>query len=667
MKNYYLKTCFIGILLILLTGSVIAQTSTVYIGNTRQIIRGFGGMNHPVWIGDLTESQRNTAFRNGAGEIGMTVLRIWISDNPNDWSREVATARRAIELGSIVIATPWNPPAEMCETVWRNNRNEKRLKPSSYGAFVNHLNSFNNFMKDNGVNLYAISFANEPDYGHDWTWYSIDEVYNFTKNYAGALRINGTKVITAESFAYNKPYYDNILNDPAALANIDVIGAHIYASDANTPDSFFQYPLADQKASGKERFMTEHYTSSNANSQDLWPDALNVGYEIHRCMVEGQFNAYVWWYIRRSYGPMREDGSISKRGYCMAQFSKFIRPGYVRIDASKNPTPGVYVSAYKYNNNLVIVAINRNSSSRNVTFNLSGGQVGSFTKYETTSNANLANRGNISAGSSMTNSLSGYSITTFVGTLSGTGSGPVVSGGTYRITPRHSSKAIDVENCGTGNGTNVRQWSWLNNNCQKFIFTSADAGYWRISPSNASGKALDVPNCSGSDNASIQLWDWYNNDCQKWELIDRGGGWYSIRSKTSGKCLDISGISTNDGADLIQWSCNSNAYNQQFRFESVSSAKMAANDPDNELPRMDDINVFPNPITDDMLNVRVPQIFDTDLLSRVQVYNNLGKLMHSENFKGAEISIDLKAMPRGIYIIKLDNGSRVISRKIVKQ
>ncbi len=665
MKHYYLKIHVVCILLIFLLGNTFAQTSTINIGNTRQMIRGFGGMNHPVWIGDLTESQRNTAFRNGSGEIGMTVLRIWISDNPNDWSREVATARRAIELGSIVIATPWNPPAEMCETVWRNNRNEKRLKPSSYGAYVNHLNNFNNFMRNNGVNLYAISFANEPDYGHDWTWYSIDEVYNFTKNHAGALRINGTKVITAESFAYNKSYYDNIINDPSALANIDVIGAHVYASNANSPDSFFQYPLADQKASGKERIMTEHYTTSNTNSADLWPDALDVGYEIHRCMVEGQFNAYVWWYIRRSYGPMKEDGTISKRGYCMAQFSKFIRPGYVRVDASKNPTAGVYVSAYKNNNNLVIVAVNRNSSSRNVTFNLSGGQVNSFTKYETTGSANLANRGSISAGTSMTNSLSGYSITTFVGTLSNTGGGPVVSGGTYRITPRHSLKAIDVENCGTGNGTNVRQWSWLNNNCQKYIFTSADAGYWRISPSNASGKALDVPNCSGSDNTSIQIWDWYNNDCQKWELIDRGSGWYSIRSKTSGKCLDISGVSSSDGADLIQWTCNSNAYNQQFRFESVTAGRMVAEGLGNEF-EMDEINIFPNPITNDVLNVRVPSNFDVSPASRILLFNNLGQAVHKQEFNGEELSVDVGHLPGGIYILKLENGLKVITRKITK-
>lgn len=59
---------------------------------------------------------------------------------------------------------------------------------------------------------------------------------------------------------------------------------------------------------------------------------------------------------------MKEDGMISKRGYNMAHFSKFVRPGYVRIDATKNPEPNVYVSAYKGDNKVVIVAINKNNT-----------------------------------------------------------------------------------------------------------------------------------------------------------------------------------------------------------------------------------------------------------------------------------------------------------------
>lgn len=398
-----------------------AQTAKIDLSDERQTIRGFGGINHPIWIADLTEKECNTAFGNGENQLGFTILRIWVSDNKEQWAREITTAKRAVNLGATVFATPWNPPAEMTETVYRNNRNEKRLKYSSYQAYTDHLNSFNDYMYNNGIPLHGISFANEPDYGHDWTWYSVDEVYNYTKNYAGQLRKNGTKVITAESFAYSKNYYDKILNDGNALKNIDIIGTHFYASDANTPNSFFQYPLADQKASNKERWMTEHYTTSdksttNQETADLWPLALDVSYEIHRAMVEGNFNAYVWWYIRRHYGPIKDDGKISKRGYCMAQYSKFVRPGYVRVGADSNPTYNVYVSAYKQGDNVVIVAVNRSTVSKTLTFSIPNTKVEEWTPYVTSGSKNVEKGATISApNESFLITLEPQSTTTFVG------------------------------------------------------------------------------------------------------------------------------------------------------------------------------------------------------------------------------------------------------------
>jgi len=68
--------------------------------------------------------------------------------------------------------------------------------------------------------------------------------------------------------------------------------------------------------------MTEVYVpNSDSNSADRWPEALEVAHNMHNALVEGNFQAYVWWYIRRSYGPMKEDGTISKRGYMMAHYS----------------------------------------------------------------------------------------------------------------------------------------------------------------------------------------------------------------------------------------------------------------------------------------------------------------------------------------------------------
>ena len=94
-------------------------------------------------------------------------------------------------------------------------------------------------MKNQGVPLYAISISNEPDWCSEWACWSADEIYNYTKGYGDKLRKHGTKVISNESFAYQKKLYDKVLNDAAALKKWDILGAHFYASEANTADNFF--------------------------------------------------------------------------------------------------------------------------------------------------------------------------------------------------------------------------------------------------------------------------------------------------------------------------------------------------------------------------------------------------------------------------------------------
>ncbi|RFZ75916.1 glucuronoxylanase [Lacrimispora amygdalina] len=380
----------------------------------KQLIRGFGGINHPAWIGDLTAAQRETAFGNGNNQLGFTVLRIYIDENRNNWSRELATAKKAKEKGAILFASPWNPPSNMAETFTRDGvTGQKRLRYDKYAAYAQHLNDFVSFMKNNGVELYAISVQNEPDYAHTWTWWTPTELLNFMKNYAGSINC---RVIAPESFSYMKNMSDPILNDSKALANMDILGAHLYG----TPESGFSYPLFKQKGANKELWMTEvYYPNSNNNSADLWPEALEVSYHIHNAMVLGDFQTYVWWYIRRQYGPMKEDGTISKRGYNMAHFSKFVRPGYVRVDADRNPANGVYVSAYKGDNKAVIVAINKNATAVSQKFTFQNGTGGSVSSWITDGSRNLAaGSGYRVSGNSFTAQLPARSVTTFVTDLS---------------------------------------------------------------------------------------------------------------------------------------------------------------------------------------------------------------------------------------------------------
>ncbi|MFF1606929.1 glucuronoxylanase [Amycolatopsis sp. NPDC058278] len=396
-----------GAALPVLAAATPAEAATAVVvepSNVQQTILGFGGMNHTVWISDLTAAQRETAFGNGTGQLGFTVLRIPVHEDRNNWSREVATAKRASQLGAKVIASPWNPPASMTESF----SGGKRLKYNSYAAYAQHLNDFTAFMANNGVPLYGISVQNEPDYAQQWTAWTAAEIVKFLRENAGVLT---TKVIAPESFQYRKAMSDPILNDATALANVDIIGAHLYGTRfADLP-----YPLFQQKGGGKELWMTEVYYPNSTDSADLWPQALDVGEHIHRALVDGRFQTYVWWYIRRSYGPMREDGQISKRGACMAHFSKWVRPGCSRITATANPQANVYVSAFKSGARIVVVTVNKNTSAVDLAFTLRDTGSATAQTWLTNESANLARYTDVTISNGAFNAqLPARSIRTFV-------------------------------------------------------------------------------------------------------------------------------------------------------------------------------------------------------------------------------------------------------------
>jgi O-glycosyl hydrolase len=389
-----------------------SQTATVSLSTTKQSIRGFGGMNLPEWGVDLTAAQRETAFGNGQNQLGLSILRIFVSDKSSDWTRAVATAKAAQEKGVMVFASPWNPPSTLTEAFTKSgDADAKRLKYDSYGAYAQHLIDYVTYMKAQGVKLEAISIQNEPDYGYDWTWWTATEMYNFVKNNVPTIRTAhpDVKIIAAESFGYNKSMTDPILNDNAVAPNIDVLGVHTYGVSNPTA-----YPLLKSKT-GKEFWMTEVYTpNSDKNSADRWPEALEVGHHIHKCLVDAEMNAYVWWYIRREYSPMKEDGTISKRGACMAQFSKFVRPGYVRVDVPQNPTTDVYVSAYKKGDSVTVVTINKSTSAKIVTISVPGCKALSWQRYLTTATMNVEKGTDLYTKTSFAAVLPAQSMVTYV-------------------------------------------------------------------------------------------------------------------------------------------------------------------------------------------------------------------------------------------------------------
>ena len=415
-----------------------AGTCVIDTGITYQTIRGFGGMNHPEWQGyDLSDANIQTAFGNGPDELGLTVLRIFVNDDSNQWSKCIPAAKKAQAKGATVFATPWNPPAAIrTASSKKPTTGAYVLNSGAEAAYAQHLNNYVKYVEGQGVNLYSVSVQNEPDYSEEWTYWSPDRTTSFIANYGKAVK-DGThaKLMSPESFQYGyegsghgKMYYKKILENSAANANCDLFGTHFYGTQRDSMN------YATVKNSNKEIWMTEVYVpNSSANSANNFPEALCVAENIHNGLVVGNMSAYVWWYIRRSYSLIgQDDGKVTKRGAMMAQYSKWIRPGAVRIAATEFPEGKSYtamnsqagnwgslqtmVSAYKQDDKITVVAINPTPTAKTQDFSISSGEkISEIEAYHTTSNENFRAASAPSfSDSSFSASLPAQSVTTFV-------------------------------------------------------------------------------------------------------------------------------------------------------------------------------------------------------------------------------------------------------------
>jgi glucuronoarabinoxylan endo-1,4-beta-xylanase len=387
------------------------NVAVINLDSTHQVIRGFGAANILQWRPDMTASEIETAFGTEDGQLGFTILRLRIQPEKNLWSTNVPTAKAAYDMGVTIFASPWDAPAEMLETVGDIHR----VRYDMYDEYAAHLDSFNTYMTNNGVPIYAISVQNEPDWNGGWTQWTSGEMLTFMKENASEI---GTRVMAPESFQFRRVMSDPILNDAEACANLDIVAGHIYGGGLSS------YPLAEEK--GKEVWMTEYLINSGSPPADLdidigWTGAMLTAQSINDCM-NANMNTYVWWYIVRYYGPIADGtyatkGEVTKKGYVMSQFARFIRPGYLRVQCDDNPQSDVFASAYRdsTSSTVVIVAINTSSQIKNQTFVFQNGDVERLRPFVTSETKNCSRGSSILvANDSLNVTLDGESITTFV-------------------------------------------------------------------------------------------------------------------------------------------------------------------------------------------------------------------------------------------------------------
>jgi glucuronoarabinoxylan endo-1,4-beta-xylanase len=389
-----------------------AGAALVDFGTPEQTIRGFGASE--VFFGVLPSAQITALYGQSSGQVGLSIMRVqiapttWTSSTQtagtSAWTPELTNAKAAQALGATVFASPWTPPASMKTN---NSTHEGSLSTTSYADYANYLEAYVNYATSQGVSLYAVSMQNEPDWnpcvvnGVDegptgascyvsclWTAAQMDA---WVASYGSVLTTgaNPVKLIMPESFYFNSAMSDLALNDSVAVGNISIVGGHLYG---HAP-----YYYTNAKNLGKDVWMTEHYLVpvSNGPTTSI-ADAITMAEEIHNSMTVAQYNAYVWWEGPNTSVPTVQEHLVDVNnnptyfGYALAQYARFIRPGYLRYNATATPVTGVYVSAYSGKGHQVIVAINSTSSGVTVPILIQNQTVTSVTPYQTTSSLSVA-------------------------------------------------------------------------------------------------------------------------------------------------------------------------------------------------------------------------------------------------------------------------------------
>jgi glucuronoarabinoxylan endo-1,4-beta-xylanase len=388
---------------------------TVDLADIHQKISGFGAST--AWGSTMSDADAALLWSTSTG-AGLSLHRVRI-DYQTGHTSELAIAQKAVSYGVTVWASPWTPPsADKIGASGQHGEVEGTL--SNPQAFATFLVDFVNYMKGQGVDVYAVSAQNEPDANvtYESCVYTPSSMASFVGGYMGpALAATGAKVMAPETQNWcGFPSFESaLLGDANAKTYTSIIATHEYGCSPRA------YPEIAQ--AGKEFWETEIYDTQNGEDPGIG-SALRVAKLIHDAMTIASMNAWHYWWVYPA-GP--DNGALwdygthrpAKRMWAEGNYARFVRPGFRRVGTNGNAPANVLVSAYSNptDGTVAVVAINDGPSPATLPLFISGSAPCQLTPWVTSASDDLAARSPVSVSNSrVTLTLDAQSITTFVGT-----------------------------------------------------------------------------------------------------------------------------------------------------------------------------------------------------------------------------------------------------------
>jgi glucuronoarabinoxylan endo-1,4-beta-xylanase len=431
----------------LLPAATASATDVVVDGATRyQTIEGFGTCLI-AWSGRFRQLYRTEEFQKIYVEgVGFNMLRVNIwgptFEKPTEDYRQIRCedfnmdanggrpqifvdfGRGILKLNPDIkiIGTVWSPPSWMKINKSITDKKSGAIRAGGYGQITNRVDPkyYKHFCKwmveyvklhdKLGVPFYAVSPGNEVQFTQSfescvWDGKDYADIVAMLREMLNAegyshVKIFGPETMTSHLYEGGTgSYVKAIKNNPRALEALDVFATHGYedgvkAEMSATSSRRFWDLIKD---TGKPFWITEGGTGGHD-----WPEPIQkgIGNALHNALVAGNCSAFVPWQItesRKSMHGIMVMSEYTPKTCTTMHYSKFIKPGTVRIDAQ----PGfsdVQVGAFLHpdSGELVVVAINPTDREQplNMSFNNLEG-LATLKVYRTSATENLKEVGEV--------------------------------------------------------------------------------------------------------------------------------------------------------------------------------------------------------------------------------------------------------------------------------
>jgi glucuronoarabinoxylan endo-1,4-beta-xylanase len=417
-----LRTCRAALAVLSFTHAAVAATVHVDRSTKYQTIDGFGFFGaRDAWWGAPGTLVDPAWARLVIDDLGLTLWRneYYPSGDADgaqdaDWSKQkpVALALRDQAAASGVplqtILTVWSPPARMkCESDRDAIHDGKRhpggtkgggaVCPSQRSEFAEWLIAGLKLYADIGIQVYALSFQNEPLFRQGFN----SGVYPRAA-YADTLAVVGARIHAAypkvklfgpenmldiecgrNDVEFDPWWYTgNILAKPKALAELGAWAVHGYSDGVLATPTSKVARLWTNYYSGVSHTRRPIWMTETSGYVDSWegginakgerrPGAFDLAQAIFAALYYGKVSGWVWWQGSSSDAAnefsLMQGSRVGRRYFAAKQFYRFIRPG-ARMVATTSDDPELLAAAFEHDRigNFVTVLINVGESQKSV-------------------------------------------------------------------------------------------------------------------------------------------------------------------------------------------------------------------------------------------------------------------------------------------------------------